>query len=636
MEVPLADQPAAEPCRLCPKAPDPEEINNNNNLPLAPEDDTTVILSRSGVIPPELHSRFETMQAGLNFGLRHSELEPRLQVIFEGERFQFYCFWPQTGTSSWKCVFHRVQGCRAVVQIDGEMTVAKLELGGHRHSAVADRLLAWPEGWGTIAMEGSVEELFWLSHGEKPHRTGQFTRALIVDGYRYNLQKINQNESSFWYCSRQSTGGCKARLLVQGVFQQAKLVDQQPHNHEPNLAKHVAANVDCKDLATGAARIRKGDLVFKRLTDNDGQSFRLQSIEPDGSHLWCCVWKDIRNCPVTVRMSADLKRVEPENDLIVHNHADDVIGVYLEKDGRSSIFDKQEKVKLPFWLFTIKPESNLKERGIIYQGYKYLLVTISDRGDSTWKCTACETTLQITGLFWTASQQDNHSHCPLSIEDINAITENPQESNALLPLTNSIPLSKSTLIATLSTFNPNRTFQFLLEHQHPNNLKILQDGFEYFYVGSRPTYSLWHCIYHRIRCCNATLRISNDGTLQSTPQHNHTDQLWDLYFTPLGENHILDGRQTLKPFHFLIQPTFLRPLPHLIYEGHLFSLFFITECGNGSIWSCTGSGDCRVALNVAGRFAKITSVEGLPHVDQPLGEDEQVEWVVRYGSEDSF
>lgn len=403
-----------------------------------------------------------------------------------------------------------------------------------------------------------------------------------------------------------------------------------------NVAVEYNDELNLSRIRTGESR----DLVFNNLIDNDGQSFRLQSIEPDGSRLWYCVWKDLRNCPVTILMSSDLKRAEPGNVQLVHNHTDDIIGAYLQADGRSTIFDKQEKAKLPFWLFTINSETNLKGRGMIYQGYKYLLATISDRGDSTWKCSACEATLQIIGLFWTAYQQDNHTHCPLTIEEINVITANPEESKALLPIpTNSIPLSKSTLLTTLSTFNPHRTFQF--HHQDPDNLKILQDGFEYFYVCSRPTYSLWHCIYNSIRCCNATLHLSND-TLQTTlnPEtpHNHSDQLWDLYYTPLGENSILDqATNTLKPFHFLIKPTFVRPLPHVIYEGHLFELYFITECGNASIWRCTGGNrrDCRAALNVSGRFGKV-SVEGLPHVEQPMGEDEQVEWVVRYGSEDSF
>lgn len=600
------------------------EENNNEPHSGSDEAETTVFLSRNGIIPPELlRTHFASLQAGLNFGLRHSEVEPRLQVIFEGERFQFYCFW-ENGTSSWKCVFHRLQCCQAMVGIDAGFTVARM-VGRHRHSEVTERLLACPQGWRRIEMDGRGKR-FWLSHGEQ---TNRFTRVLMVDGHKYYLNQIYKNESSRWKCSK--VASCKARLIVQGVFEQVKQVDQ--HDHGSNAGE---CNVELN-----FAGIRHGgsqDLVFKRLIDSDGQSFKLQSIEPDGSRIFCCVWRDIRNCPVTIRMSSDLKRAEPENVQLVHNHADDIIGVYLQADGRSKIFDKQEHAILTFWLFTIESEIGLKARGMIYQGYKYLLTSISDRGDSTWKCSACEATLQITGLFLESSQQENHTHSPLTIEDINAITASPEESNLLLPTpTNSIPLSKSTLLTALSAFNPNRTFQF--HHQDSNNLKILQDGFEYLYLCSKPTYSLWHCIYHSIRCCHATLHLSNDtlqATLNSGTSHSHSDQLWDLYYTPLGENYILDEpANTPKPFHFLIKPTFARPLPHVIYEEHLFELYRITKCGNGSIWRCTGNRDCRVALNVSGRFGKVC-VEGLPHVEQPMGEDEQVEWVVRYGSEDKF
>ncbi|KAL1402870.1 hypothetical protein pipiens_019615 [Culex pipiens pipiens] len=524
-DQPYSGAPAGESCPRkrkhshCsePAAAKSSGFDENNNVESA--DTEPIIYSRKGIIPVELGSRFESMRAGENFGLRHAQLDPKLQIIYQGQCFQFYSFWPNE-TSWWRCVHHRLQGCRAMVEIDAEMARVTMQKEQHRHHPVAEKLLECPQGKGVTVFDGD-EKTFWLTHGAGNGVSTQFSRKMAA-----------------------LLANCNVEL---------DLVSIRNKKDQPPEVKPVVARITY-----------------------DGQEFRLQSIEPDGTRLWCCMWQDLRHCPVTVRMSSNGNKVVPVSPKARHNHPDDIVGVFLHEDGRHSVFDKQERTKLPFWLFTVESvEHEMKRRGMIYQGYKYLLATIGDRGDSEW---------------------------------------------------NGVPLSKEALLATLSSPNPNRTFQL---HHQADAMKILQDGFEYYYVCSKPSYSLWRCIYSSIRCCNATLRLFNITQQTSHTPHNHSDELWHLYFTALGQ-HTIQG----LPFHFLIQPTFLRPLPHLIYEGHLFNLDFITEQGSASLWFCAGPG-CRVALTVTGQFETV-SVEGLPHGEPPMARNVQADWIRRFGSSRSF
>ncbi|EDS33384.1 conserved hypothetical protein [Culex quinquefasciatus] len=609
--------------------PDSTGFDDNNNVENLKQivfmqqnvaDTEPIIYSRKGIIPVELQSRFESMRAGENFGLRHAQLDPKLQIIFQGQRFQFYSFWPNE-TSWWRCVHHRLQGCRAMVEIDAEMARVTMQKEQHRHHPVAEKLLECPQGKGVTVFDGDVKT-FWLTHGAGNGLSGQFSRNLIIEGQKFYLVKIYKSYISTWHCNK--TSSCRAHLSVQGVFQKIKQFDE--HNHGPLSEGKMAAllanfNVELDLISIRDKKAQPPDVkpVIARIT-YDGQEFRLQSNEPDGTRLWRCMWHDLRQCPVTVRMSNSGMKVVPVSPKARHNHPDDIISVYLHEDDRHpvSTAGKDETT-----LLAITHE--MKRRGMIYQGYKYLLATIGDRGDSEWKCVKCETTLQITGLFWIASQQGNHSHGPLTTEEIYAITRKGDNINDLLP-SSGVPLSKQALLATLSSPNPNRTFQL---HHQGDAMKILQDGFEYYYVCSKPSYSLWRCIYSSIRCCNATLRLLNITQQTSHTPHNHSDELWHLYFTALGQ-HTIQG----LPFHFLIQPTFLRPLPHLIYAGHLFNLDFITEQGSASLWFCADPG-CRVALTVTGQFETV-SVEGLPHGEPPMARNVQADWIRRFGSSRSF
>ncbi|XP_039428818.1 uncharacterized protein LOC120412423 [Culex pipiens pallens] len=578
---------------------------------------------------------------GRNFTVRTADVDPRVQVVFEEYFFRLFKCHPD-GTSAWRCVHNRLRSCAAEIGIDSGGTVATLKDKHHNHGTGAEKLLEYRQGKGRTRVDG-VEQSFWLTFGASGK--SPYTRALWLDGYRFYLVSIGRGggTGSKWCCNRSWDTGCRVLLTVEGIFEEIKRCGTE-HTHDPYPEAKIERYLqdcgvdleveDSREVDTASVELNRSQNFTMKLTVDqkvqitvNGHDFQWE----DEAASWCCVWREIRRCPVQIQLSPDGKEATLVDTTSEHNHPDEVVAIFWQKFGKNLISDEHENNDF-YYRLSGKSEDQLNRR-IVYQGYRYQLAFIADNGDSDWKCEQCQATVRVMGLFWIIDYRCLHSHAPLTLEQLDYDQD-------LLPYkstnpTANIPQPPSALLNLLSVDEPERNFQM---HHHENLMKILQDGYEYSYCCSKPSYSLWKCFYATIRGCGAILHVDNHGRIGTpapTSTHNHSIELWDLYYHRLGEATIRnESTNAPTPFVFLIKPDFLRPLPHIIYQGHLFTMIFITELGERSKWRCVGP-DCGVTANVTGLFEAIV-VEGLPHCEEPLREEEKREWIGRYGTPDDF
>ncbi|KAL1394884.1 hypothetical protein pipiens_011634 [Culex pipiens pipiens] len=126
-------------------------------------------------------------------------------------------------------------------------------------------------------------------------------------------------------------------------------------------------------------------------------------------------------------------------------------------------------------------------------------------------------------------------------------------------------------------------------------MKIVQNGFEYYYNLSTAKFTSWKCIYTTVRACRATITLDNScklAHLPEIPRHSHSTKPWNLLTFPLGRSTIIDAQTGAeKPFWFRVQPNFLRPIVTIMYEGHRYRLVFLNESGSSSTWGCSSNGN---------------------------------------------
>lgn len=535
------------------------------------------------------------------------------------------------------------------------------------------RLLSYPSTVGKIWNETTHQfEPFYIL---KTMKTGEtVTCGLVFHKFRYVLATVDQNETSRWTCTKHNIQNfkCKAAVIVEGLYDSICIKNQ--HNHEAMLDSEVelmikrsVADTPLEDgqskgglveMSDKAARssnvlslLARQDLDrnfevtrvrSKLIIRYEDEDFRLRSRQADGTSLWSCTWLKIRLCPVVLSLSADGKRLTPIDSTKEHNHSVEQVAVYHMNLGKGQIYDENRRVYSSYWLFGF-PWEYRESRGMIYQGNKYYLNIIGNNQMSSWKCRIknCKAYVRIEGTCKTLFHKHQHIHDRLADDDILAITNSTEVDQDLLedvsppeitidPKTQVGPLRPITLQHVLSSNDPDRNFHVtILKDQ----MKIHQHRYEYYYRSSNETHSLWKCVFFTIRRCRATLHLSNDcktATLPDVPKHNHRDELWDMFYYPLGKHSIMDAyTETVKPFWFLMQPGFFRSHPMLIYEENKFTLASITENGDSSRWRCVAH-LCRATLTVTGLFELV--VGGHPHNHEPQPESKRIQWIRQYGT----
>ncbi|EDS30539.1 conserved hypothetical protein [Culex quinquefasciatus] len=588
------------------------------------------------------------------------------------------------GLIRWCCL--RKHSCRTLLITKGNFD-EMVQKGEHSHEKLSDdelgkliegkpsatpqptenlsfrqKLLSYPCTKGSIWDEDRVqfETFYVLSDVNKAVHTGY---GFVFRGHRYAFGSLDQNESSQWICLWQETsrGSCKAKALVEGQFQSVRI--SCSHNHDdmteselqhmlkrsllhPTLGESSLEILPEPEPSNILATLARPDpernfevkrTKYKFLVTYEGENFRLKSRSPDGSSVWSCVWTSARKCKVLLHLKADGKMVTVADDTKKHTHSDQEIAVFSHELGKLQIFDEDKDEHLPCWLFSYTSEYR-ENRGIIYQEYKYMLYNINNAGVSKWKChvTQCKCFARISNTMKIISVRNGpHTHHePLTQQELKSLTgtDNPQAPiTPPTPPSEALPPRYSTLQRILATEDPNRNFQPLF---HQDQTKIAHDGFEYNYSSSEATHSLWRCNFSTIRKCRAKLHLDHDGKrafLPDLPKHNHRADLWELFYYPRGPSTIMNAyTETTEPFHFLVQPSFLRPIPFLIYGRHKYTIRFITESGDSCKWQCVGNG-CRVCLTVTGLFELLVE-DGGEHVDAPLSEGKIAEFARKYGS----
>ncbi|XP_058818995.1 uncharacterized protein LOC131681914 [Topomyia yanbarensis] len=530
------------------------------------------------------------------------------------------------------------------------------------------KLLSFPSTKGQIWDEESHEynPFYILTNMFRTKR--QY--GIIYRGYRYSFGSIDQNETSTWLCTRNwvKSDCCKATAIVEGMFESVfasvqhnhdvlpesqiqHLIQQcilRPISNEKKLKELPNQEAEASNILSSLARFDPNrNFEVKRIRTKQvitykGENFRLKLRQDDGSSLWSCVWSRTRNCVVTLNLNADGKQVFPVDSKKKHNHSGQQIAAFLLPTGKASVYDEDKDAYLSYWIWNYQSEYRTN-KAIIYQGYKYTIHFIGNNGKSTWKCYGgCKVYARVEGALEMISVKNEHNHEQLTDDEIKAITGTDIVDPDLLPSSKTLPSSScpsnlssplraSNLLRRLSVPDQDRNFEVQI---HKGQMKILQDGYEYNHKTSKQNHSLWRCIHSSVRSCRATLHVDNrckTGILPKIPKHNHSTELWDIYKYPLGESSIMDSySEVVKPFWFLIQPSFMRPLPNIIYDGHRYSLDFITETGDSSKWKCSAQ-PCRVRLTVTGLF-ELAAINPPEHADAPLTEEKIAEYIRCFGT----
>ncbi|XP_062545981.1 uncharacterized protein LOC134212285 [Armigeres subalbatus] len=591
----------------------------------------------------------------------------------------------------WQCL--RKHSCRAILITKGDFAEISLRndhthentpqrilsklIEGHEPTTepktdltFKQRLLSYPSTvrqiWNETTQQN--ETFYFLKTPKTGERVGC---GLVFQKYRYVLTSVDQNETSHWRCMKNSIKGdkCKAFAIIEGLYGSICILEE--HNHEAMLdsefdlmIKKSVNEFDKVQAMNSLATLSESDTGSKNVLlpltrqDHDrnfevlrlksklhiryeGADFRLKSSEPNGSSLWSCIWLKMRACPVTLSLSTDCKQVALIDAKKEHNHSEEDIAIYQLEFGKGRIYDENRRLYSWYWLFGVP--GTRKWRGIIYKSHKYSLEVIRNNQNSTWKCRTnnCKAYVRIKGPLKFLFHSNQHSHDCLSHDEILSITNLAEVDQDLLEDNTALetvvepddhePLSKSYLLHQLSMNDPDRNFLVMI---HNAQMKINQHQYEYHYQSSTKTHSLWKCVYSSIRKCRAKLHLSLDcktASLPRIPQHNHQDKVWDMFYYPLGKHTIMDSySEKVQPFWFLMQATFLRQYPMMIYEGNKFTLASITENGDSSRWRCIAR-FCRFTLTITGLF-ELAVPGGKPHNHDPLSEQKQAQWIRLFGT----
>lgn len=590
------------------------------------------------------------------------QVESSYKVIDEN-RYE-YCYFARLEDNStlWKCTMTQLRYCKAIAQISvGGKRLILIERK-HNHETRPLELLNYPLGKRIIA-----EEPVWLLKYFSPYHE---SRRVLYRGFLYILYDIAKHGIIRWKCVKKQT--CPAVMLSEGDFRKIQIKEEHSHEEltQSSIDSMLTSNGTPKPrkvvepIVTDQPDIEAGDpmQILTTIGRNDpdrnfivkqignklmvswgGRDFRFKSMQSDGSSAWCCVWNDIRRCPVKLLISANGKVASMHETDQKHNHHDEDIPVFCIPDGKMVIYDENTQRNLSCFLFTYNAEF-FDNRGIIYQGRKYTLCRIDSKGYSTWKChRTCTGYIKVESNLRSILCKNSHQHTALTLEEINSITGSNQPDNSDLleastftlidtPSTSLIPpkkglLTASDLLEILSTSDPDRNFKVQI---HKKNMKIIQNDFEYYYNISTAQYSSWKCVYTTIRACRASIQLDNTcktATLPEIPRHSHSTKPWTLLSFPQGRNTIIDAQTNIaKPFWFRVQPNFLRPIISFLYEGHRYRLVFLNESGSSSTWGCSSSRRCNVRIFVDGLFKRVRNGNSI-HAEPALCPSDQAAWI---------
>ncbi|XP_065084363.1 uncharacterized protein LOC135706646 [Ochlerotatus camptorhynchus] len=595
------------------------------------------------------------------------------------------------GVIRWKCL--RKQSCHALLIVKGdfkdvclrkdhshEKTPQKIitrliegrsnPLSPAENISFKERLLSVPSMTGKIwdEVRNEHETFYVLNEVKTGDRVGY---GLIFRGFRYSFTSQDQYGTSRWLCMKQE--GCRVAAVVEGIYESIYIKEE--HTHEvmldsemdlmiqrsanntlsdaaegSGLVEHLANDYDSNNILSILARqdpdrnFSVSRMKAKLLIHFDEEDFRINLRESDGTSLWSCTWLHVRKCPVVLHLSADGKQVTTVDPEKKHNHSEEQIALFYLACGKALVYDEYIGASRYYWLFSCQSEYRTN-RAIIYQGYKYYLHTIGNNRMSSWKCRVkkCKAFARVEDCLKVITCKNHHTHDPLPDGEILAITGSTEVDKDLLPdpsilasdgaPANEGPLRPFTLLRLLSRNDSDRNFQVSIDKE---KMKILQNGYEYYYQSSNSAHSLWKCIYSFIRRCRAVLYVDNQckqGFLPKIPKHNHPVELWDIFRYPLGKNSIMDSNtKTMKPFWYLMQSDFLRSYPILIYDQNKFHMTFINEHGDSCKFRCAGqSGQyCTATLTVTMLFESIAAT-GSPHNHESPSEEKIATWIRIYG-----
>lgn len=597
-------------------------------------------------------------------------------VIFRDHVFILH-FANKKGTVHWGCM--KKHSCRALLIAKGDFQDIELRkdhshektppeilrrlLEGHSQPLSANenitfkqRLLSFPSMTGKIWDEVRNErETFYLLNQVKTGETIAY--GLIFRGFRYSFLSLDQYGTSRWGC-----GICRVVAIIEGIYESIYIKDE--HNHEQmldsemNLLIQRSTNNTLSEAAEGSDLVEHSTnesksvlsilarqdpdrnfsvsrLKAKLLIHFEDEDFRKSVLKPDGTSLWLCTWQRLRKCPVVLNLSADCKQVTPVDPEAKHSHSEEQIAIFYLTCGKAPVYDEDIGADRSCWLFSVQSEYR-QNRAIIYQGYKYCLHLIRQKGLSTWQCyfRKCKAFARVEDCLKIISCKNKHNHDPLSNDEILALTGLTEVDKDLLPDADvrepdfspptKGPLRPMTLLRLLSKNDSERNFQASIEK---DKMKILQNGYEYHYHSSNETHSVWKCTYSFVRRCRVLFHIDNrckQGTLPKSPAHNHPVGPWGIFCYPMGKHSIMDSyTETMKPFWYFVQPGFIRSYPMLIYGQNKYNLTLIN--GDNSRWRCTWH-RCPSTLTVTGLFELIV-VTGNPHNHELPSEEKVAAWI---------
>ncbi|KAL9706488.1 hypothetical protein quinque_010006 [Culex quinquefasciatus] len=587
-------------------------------------------------------------------------LDTGFKVVDE-DNYEF-CFSTQLEDNStlWKCAMSQLRNCKAVAQVslDGrQLTFIERK---HNHETRPLELLNYPLGKRVIAGE-AVWLLKWFNANHE-------SRRVLYRGYLYTLHEIGKHGIIRWRCLRRQS--CAAILLSEGDFRKMEVKGEHTHLGLPQSSMDSLV----KDTEPTGRRVQKSveqpataqplpmpiyttisqqnpekNYTVKQIKKQllvvtfDGRDFRFNAKESTGYSQWSCVWSDIRLCKVKLYISPDGKVARLHESDHKHNHSDGDVPAFKLTDGKRTIFDETKNVDLPYYLYTY-PADFFPNRGLIYQGQKYTLCRIDRHGHSTWKCPrTCTGYIKVESSLRSIACKNSHQHAVLTPQEIKTITGSDQPdllegaSFPDTPSTSTVPIKKGPLsthdlLEILSTQDPDRNFQVQIKNR---SMKIVQNGFEYYYNLSTAKFTSWKCIYTTVRACRATVTLDNScksAHLPEIPRHSHSTKPWSLLTFPLGRSTIIDAQTGAeKPFWFRLQPNFLRPIVTIMYEGHRYRLVFLNESGSSSTWGCSSSRRCNVRIFIDGLFKRLRNGNSI-HTEPAMSASDQVAWIEEIGT----